>query len=220
MTRRAPPADNEGMNRRLTSLLSGIAPLVLALITTGCATSATVVPGHKLALASVEYPEGFRAVALQSGEQTPTARFADSFLRELGKEKRYEIVDARNRGAKYADLGKSSARTEALHRDVPADAYLAVRVYACEARPMTERERRGTVDITVYFFRGECAPEVTAFDATGKVLATVQQTGRWDSPRQERPDGVTVQSQALWAAIDDAARRLSREIRPEAAEKK
>ncbi len=224
MTRRAPPADNEVMNRRLTSLLSGIAPLVLALIATGCATSATVVPGHKLALASVEYPEGFRAVALQSGEQTPTARFADSFLRELGREKRYEVVDARNRGAKYADLGKSSARTEALRRDVPADAYLAVRVYGCEARPMTERERRGggatAVEVTVYFFRGECAPEVTAFDATGKVLATVQQTGRWDSPRQERPDGVAVQSQALWAAVDDAARRLSREIRPEAAGKK
>ena len=56
------------MNRRLTSLLSGIAPLVLALLATGCASSATVVPGHTLALASVEYPDGIRAVAVQAGE--------------------------------------------------------------------------------------------------------------------------------------------------------
>ena len=208
------------MNRRLTRLLSGIAPLALALITTGCATTATVVPGRTLALASVEYPEGFGAVGLQAGETPPTARFAQSFLRELGREKQYEVVDARNRGAKFADLGKSSARTEALRRDVPADAYLAVRVYDCAARPMTETEVRGQTRVTVYFFRGECAPEVTAFDATGKVLATVQQTGRWDSPRQDRPDSVTVQSQALSAAIDDAAKRLAREIRPTAAEKK
>lgn len=208
------------MNRRLTKLLSGIAPLVLALIATGCATSATVVPGRTLALASVEYPEGFGAVGLQSGEAPPTARFAQSFLRELGREKRYEVVDARNRGAKFADLGKSSARAEALHRDVPADAYLAVRVYDCAARPMTETEVRGQTRVTVYFFRGECAPEVTAFDATGKTLATVQQIGRWDSPRQDRPDSVTVQSQALSAAIDDAAKRLAREIRPTAAAKK
>ncbi|MBK9090575.1 MAG: hypothetical protein IPL90_16605 [Holophagales bacterium] len=208
------------MNRRLTRLLSGIAPLVLALIATGCATSATVVPGRTIALASVEYPEGFRAVGLQPGEEPSTARFAQAFLRELGKEQRYVVVDARNRGARFADLGKSSARTEALRRDVPADAYLAVRVYGCEARPMTEKEFRGQNQVTVYFFRGECAPEVTAFDATGKVLATVQQTGRTDSPRQERPDSVAVQSQTLGAAIDDAARRLAREIRPAGAEKK
>ena len=208
------------MSRRLSRPLSSFATLALALVAGACASSATIVPGHTLALASVEYPEGFKAVALQSGEELPTARFAQSFLRELGREKRYQVVDARNRGAKFADLGKSSARTEALHRDVPADAYLAVRVFGCEARPMTERERRGTVDVTVYFFRGECAPEVTAFDATGKVLATLQQTGRWDSPRQDRPDSVAVQSQALSAAIDDAARRLAKEIRPEAAAKK
>lgn len=212
------------MNRRLARLLSGTAPLAFALIATGCASSATVVPGRTLALASVEYPEGFSAVGLQSGEEPPTARFAQSSLRELGREKRSEVVDARNRGAKFADLGKSSARTEALRRDVPGDAYLAVRVYGCEARPMTERERRGggatAVDVTVCFLRGECAPEVTAFDATGKILATVQQTGRWDSPRQERPDSVAVQSQVLGAAIDDAARRLAREIRPAASEKK
>ena len=85
---------------------------------------------------------------------------------------------------------------------------------------MSEVERRGRSQVTVYFFRGECAPEVTAFDAAGKTLATLQQTGRWDSPRQERPDSAAIQYQALWAAIDDAARRLAREIRPEAAAKK
>ncbi len=116
--------------------------------------------------------------------------------------------------------GRASARTEALHRDVPADAYLAVRLFDCAARPMTEVEFRGQNQITVYFFRGECAPEVTAFDAAGKTLATIQKTGRWDSPRQERPDTAQMQYQALWAAIDKAALSLAREIRPDAAAKK
>lgn len=204
-------------------LLSGLVPLALSLVATGCASSGTVVPGRTLALASVEYPDGTRPVAVQSGEEPPTTRFATAFLRELGKEKQYQVVDARNRGAKYADLGKSSARTEALHRDVPADAYLAVRLLGCGAQPMTDRERRGSgasaVDVTVYFFRGECVPEVTAFDGAGKTIATLQRTGRWDSPRQDRPDSASMQSQALSSAIEDAARRLAREIRPEAAAK-
>ncbi len=88
---------------------------------------------------------------------------------------------------------------------------------------MTERERRGSgataVDVTVYFFRGECVPEVTAFDGAGKTIATLQRTGRWDSPRQERPDSASMQSQALSSAIEDAARRLARDIRPNAAAK-
>jgi hypothetical protein len=208
------------MSRHLTRLRSGLASLTLALVATGCASTATVVPGRTVALASVEYPDGFKAPAMQAGEDSPAVRFALSFLRELGREKQYEVVDARNRGVKYADLGKGSARTEALHRDVPADAYLAVRLFGCAARPMSEVETRGRTQVTVYFFRGECAPEVTAFDAAGKALATVQQTGRFDSPRQERQDSASIQYQALWAAIDDAARRLAREIRPEAATKK
>jgi hypothetical protein len=211
------------MNRQHKRLLSGTAPLALAFLATACASSGTVVPGRTLALASVEYPDGTRPVAIQPGEEAPTTRFAASFLRELGKEKQYQVVDARNRGAKYADLGKSSARTEALHRDVPADAYLAVRLLGCAAQPMTERERRGSgataVDVTVYFFRGECVPEVTAFDGAGKTIATLQRTGRWDSPRQERPDSASMQSQALSSAIEDAARRLARDIRPNAAAK-
>lgn len=212
------------MNRRLTRSLSGLAPLVLALLATGCASSVTVVPGRTLALASVEYPDGTKAVTVQAGEESPALRFTKAFLRELEREKQYEIVDARNRGVRYADLGKNSAKTEALHREVPADAYLSVRLLGCGAVPTTERERRGSgataVEVTVYFFHGECTPEVTVFDATGKTLATVQQTGRWDSPRQDRPDSSAMQSQALVSAIEDAARRLAREIRPESAAKK
>jgi hypothetical protein len=208
------------MNRRLTRLLAGTAPLALALVATACASSATVVPGRTLALASVEYPEGFKPPAMQPGEETPATRFALSFLREIGKTKQYQVVDARNRGAKYADLGKTSARTEALRRDVPADAYLAVRLFDCAARPMSEVEFRGQSQVTVYFFRGECAPELTAFDAAGKTLATLQKTGRWDSPRQERPDTAQTQYQALWSAIDKAALSLAQEIRPDAAAKK
>ena len=109
VTAGAPPADNRRHESttceaplRHRSARSGS-------VATGCASSATVVPGRTLALASVEYPEGFRRPSsLQAGEEPPTARFAQSFLRELGKEKRYEVVDARNRGATSADLGKDS----------------------------------------------------------------------------------------------------------------
>jgi hypothetical protein len=218
VTRSPPRADNRRMSRRLTRFLPSLAPLGLALLATGCATSATVVPGRTLALTSIEYPDGAKAVAVQAGEASPATRFAEAFLRELGREKQYQVVDARNRGVRYADLGKSSAKTEALHRDVPADAYLSVRLLGCSAAPTTERERRGSgtsaIEVTVYFFRGECSPEVTAFDAAGKTIATLQRTGRWDSPRQDRPDTAAMQSQALSSAIDDAARRLAREIRP------
>ena len=209
------------MSCRRTHPSAVIAPLLLSLLATGCASSGTVIPGRTLALASVEYPDGVKAVAVQAGETSPAARFGEAFLRAMGKEKQYEVIDARNRGVKYADLGKASARTEALHRDVPADAYLSVRLLGCSAAPTTERERRGSgpssVEVTVYFFRAECAPELTAFDATGKTIATLQRTGRWDSPRQDRPDSAAMQSQALTTAIDDAARRLASELRPTAA---
>jgi hypothetical protein len=208
------------MSRRRTLLLSGLAPLLLSLLATGCASSGTVIPGHTLALASIEYPDGTKAVTVQAGEASPAARFGEAFLRAMEKQKQYQVVDARNRGVRYADLGKASARTEALHRDVPADAYLTVRLLGCAANPTSERERRGSgsssVEVTVYFFRAECVPELTAFDATGKVLATLQRTGRWDSPRQDRPDSASMQSQALTSAIEDAARRLAAELRPSA----
>ena len=116
------------MKRRLTRLLSGLSPLALALFATGCASSGTVVQGHTLALASVEYPEGFKPIAVEVGQETPATRFGLSFLRELEKAKQYQVVDARNRGARWADLGKSSPRTEALHRDVPADAFFCATV--------------------------------------------------------------------------------------------
>ena len=209
------------MIRRRTLALAGLAPLLLSLLATGCASSGTIVPGRTLALASVEYPDGTRAVAVQAGEEPPATRFAKAFAREMARTKRYELVDARGRGVRYADLGKASPKTEALHRDVPADAYLAVRLLGCQANQTSERERRGSgnsaVEVTVYFFRAECVPELTAFDAAGKVIATLQRTGRWDSPRQDRPDSAAMQSQALSSAIDDAARRLASELQPTAA---
>ena len=127
------------MSRRRTFLPAGLAPILLSLLATGCATTGTVIPGRTLALASVEYPDGVKAVAVQAGEASPAARFGEAFLRALGKEKQYDVVDARNRGVRYADLGKASARTEALHRDVPADAYLAVRLLGCSAAPGRSR---------------------------------------------------------------------------------
>jgi hypothetical protein len=209
------------MSRRTSPVGACALPLTLSLLATGCATSGTVVPGKTLALATVEYAEGTRSgVVVQSGEESPATRFAKAFLREMEHQKRYEVVDGRNRNVRYADLSKGGARVEAFHRDVPADAYLAVRLLDCAARPTSERERRGSgataVEVTVYFFRAECTPELTAFDASGKSVAILQRSGRWDSPRQDRPDSSAMQSQALSSAIDDAARRLASELRPTA----
>ena len=62
---------------------------------------------------------------------------------------------------------------------------------------------------------------MTAFDANGKTLATLQKTGRWDSPRQERPDAGAMQSQALSVARSTTRPDgLAQEIRPDAAAKK
>jgi hypothetical protein len=93
-----------------------------------------------------------------------------------------------------------------------------VRLLDCAARAASETERRGSgpdaVTVTVYFFRGECTAELTAWDPAGKILKVIQKNGRWDSPRQERADSGSMQSQALSNAVDDTARRIARELKP------
>ena len=213
------------MIRRLTTSRPGLALLALGLLGTGCATTSTVVPGRTMTLIDVQYPESrMSGVVLAPGEETPTNRFARALVREVSNEGFYKITDARNLGVRPGDLGKDAAKTGALVQSAPADAYLGVRLLDCAARPTSATETRGSgpsaVTVTLYWFAGECTAELTAFDAEGKTIKVLQKSGRWESSRQERPDSSSMQSQVLTNAVDDTARRIAREIRPSAEEKK
>ena len=209
------------MSQRVKSQRLGIALLALGLISTACASISpeTILPGRTLALIDLRYPESrMSGMAMAPGEETPTVRMSRSLLRELGRDGRFQVADARGVGVRPAELGKDPAKTAALLRAAPADAYLGVRLLGCVARAATEIERRGSgasaVDVTVYLFRGECTAELTAYDPTGRILTVLEKSGRWDSPRQDRPDSSAMQSQALTNAVDDAARRIARELKP------
>lgn len=210
------------MSRRTAFPLSLLSVLAPALLASGCASTATVVPGKTLALIDVQYPESrMTGVAMAPGEETPTARMAQALVRQIGEAGRYQVVDARSAGVRPSDLGRDAAKTAALKQAAPADAYLGVRLLDCASRPTQETERRGSgpsaVEVTVYFFRAECTAELTAYDADGKSLAILQKSGRFDSPKQDRRDEASMQSQALTLAVDDTARRLARELQPTAA---
>ncbi len=215
-----PARHNQRMIRRKLPLLPGFALAVLVFAAAGCATTATVVPGKSLALVEVTYPEmRMSGVVLDTGEATPMTRMADSLIHQFKTVGVYDLKDARG-SMHVSNLATDAAARAALRQKFPADAYLGVQLLGCGAGQQRETERRGTgasaVEVTVYFFRGECTAELTAFDPEGKTIATLQKTGRWDSPRQDRPDSSQMGSQALSLAIEDTARRLAREIRPTA----
>lgn len=214
------PRHNRRMTRRKLPLLPGFALFVLVFVAAGCASTATVVPGKTLALVEVTYPEmRMSGVVLDTGEATPMTRMAESLLHQFGAEKAYEVKDARGR-AHFSSLATDPAAMAAFRQAVPADGYLGVQLLGCSAMPRTETERRGSgpgaVEVTVYFYRGECTAELTALDPEGKKVAVLQKTGRYDSPRQDRQDSSQMGSQALTLAIEDTARRIAREVRPTA----
>lgn len=220
LSSRRPARHNDQMIRRKLPLLPGLALIVLVFAAAGCASTATVVPGKTLALVEVTYPEmRMSGVVLDTGEATPMTRMADSLLHQLGAEKAYEVKDARGR-AHFSSLATDPAAMAAFRQAVPADGYLGVQLLGCSAMPRTETERRGSgpgaVEVTVYFYRGECTAELTALDPEGKKIAVLQKTGRYDSPRQDRQDSSQMGSQALTIAIENTARSLAREIRPTA----
>jgi hypothetical protein len=210
------------MNRRICLLACGFALLALGLVATGCASTVTVVPGKTLALVEVAYPESrLTATVLRYGEASPTNRMGQAILRELARDGVYQVLDARGQGVHVVDLRNDAAKAAALRQAVPADAYVGVRLLDCASRQVTEMRRtgEGRVEVPEYFFRGECTAELTAVDPDGKTIAVIQKTGRWESPRQARPDGEAMQSQALSNGIDDGARRIASEVRPTAAAK-
>src|SRR5512138_1749388 len=152
------------MTARRTLPGTALCSLCLALVASGCSSTKTIVPGRTLALAAVRYPEYQRSGVVRApGAEVPTVLFGRALLRELEREGFYRVVDARAPGARPSDPGSEAAK---------AEAFLGVRLLGCVARPATETERRAdgasTREVTVYFFRGECVAEVTAYDATGR----------------------------------------------------
>jgi hypothetical protein len=197
------------MNRSLSSFRPAL--LALAVLCSGCASTAAVVPARTLALVDVRFAEGrFDGSALVSGEDSPSEQLAKALLRELARAGRFEVSDARRPGASADDAAQGETPAAAPRREAPGDATLAVRLLACGAWPSSATE----FGRTVHWYAGECTAELTARDATGKALATLQETGRWDSPRQERPGGRREKAEAVTAAIDDLAVRLAAGLKP------
>lgn len=174
-----------------------------ALLASGCASSeAPVLSARSLGLVDVSWAEGrFDAAAAVAGEEAQTSQLARALLRELGRSGAWQVTDARP-GA--ADPPRTAP---------PADAHLSVKLLACGAWPSSARE----FGREVHWYAGECTAELVARDAGGRVLASLQRTGRWDSPRQGRLDGRKVQAQAVENAVQDVAARLAADLRPGAA---
>jgi hypothetical protein len=197
------------MNRSLSPARPAL--LALAVLCSGCASTATVVPVRTLALVDVGFAEGrFDGSAVVSGEDSPSSQLGRALLRELARAGRFEVSDARRPGASAVDAAEGGTPSATPRREVPADATLAVKLLACGAWPSSATE----FGRQVHWYAGECTAELTARDATGKALATLQQTGRWDSPRQERPGGRREKAEAVTAAVDDLAVRLAAGLEP------
>ena len=197
------------MNRSPSSLCSAL--LALAVLTSGCASTATVIPVRSLALVDLRFAEGrFDGSAVVSGEDSPSEQLARALLRELARAGRFEVSDARRSRVSADDAAHGETPAAAPRREAPGDATLAVKLLACGAWPSSATE----FGRQVHWYAGECTAELAARDATGKALATLQETGRWDSPRQERPGGRREKAEAVTAAIEDLAVRLAAALKP------
>lgn len=196
---------------RISRLPALLTLLALAVLGPGCASTTTVLPARTLALADVRFAEGrFDASALVSGEASPSSQLASALLRELARTGRFEVSDARPAGDTVDRAAGTRAAAVPSRERETADAVLSVRILACGAWPSSATE----FGRTVYWYAGECNAELTARDAAGTVLATLQRTGRWESARQERSEGRRVQARAVTAAIDDLAVRLAADLAP------
>lgn len=110
------------------------------------------------------------------------------------------VLDARGRTLRAAAPGGAA----------PADAYLSVHLISCGAWPASTRD--GTSSAA--WWAGACTAELKALGPDGRPLATIQRTGRWDSPRRERLDGNRMLAEAVSRAVDATAERLAHDLRP------
>jgi tetratricopeptide (TPR) repeat protein len=225
--------DNVRMKQRPTASCPRVRVLLVsALLTAGCGSSgsgltvsrlaparSSLGAARSLAIIDARYPEARQAapVATTSNESY-SARISRMLVMDLSAGDIFQVVDARKLGVRPAEVGHDAGRTAILLQAAPADAYLGIRLLGCAAPLMSATEQRGSgsgsVSVTVYWYQGECVAEMTALDREGKTIATVQQTGRWESSRQDRAEGGAIQETALNNAIDDAAKRLAAEIKP------
>lgn len=182
----------------------------LAALAPACASTSTpALPPGSLALLDVSWTDGrFDASGVVPGEEAATSQLGRALLRELSR--RGPVADARGQQLRPADLGRDAARTAALRAAAPADFYLAVRVISCGAWPASSQDG-GT---PASWYAGECTAEMKALDPEGKAVATLQETGRWDSPRRDRLEGKRMQAEAVSRTVDVTAERLAHDLRP------
>lgn len=195
--------------------------VALTLLGAACASTRQPVPvaAKALALLDVGYAEGrFERFAVAPGEEAPSSRVGRVLLAQLARKGRFAVSDARDLDLRPSDLSRSLASAATLRAEAPADAWLSARLLACGAWPKQATEARGATassgTITVYWYSGECTVRVDVVDAEGRRLATLEETGQWDSPRRDSPQGRLVQGQALESAIEDAARLLAERLVP------
>ncbi len=198
------------MNRR--SRLALLLAAVAATLASGCASTTTpALPPGSLALLDVSWTDGrFDASGVVPGEEAATSQLGRALLRELSR--RGPVGDARGLQVRPADLGRDETKRAALRSAVPADFYLAVRVIACGAWPASSQDG-GT---PASWYAGECTAELKALAPDGSTVATLQETGRWDSPRRERLEGKRMQAESVSRAVDATAERLAHDLRPAA----
>lgn len=194
--------------RRSAALL----PVFAVVFASGCASTSTpALPPGSIALLDVSWTEGrFDASGVVPGEEAATAQLGRALLLELSR--RAPVGDARGLQVRPADLGRDETKRAALRSAVPADFYLAVRVIACGAWPASSQDG-GTA---TSWYAGECTAELRALAPDGSSVATLQETGRWDSPRRERLEGKRMQAEAVSRAVDATAERLAHDLRPAA----
>ena len=158
-------------------------------------------------------PSGRSQRSFSSGVSvSPSAHLVSELVRRSATKGSLRFVDARTLGLKPEDLASGSGSATDLLSTVPADAWGGIRLLGCASEPRSQNVTRGSgtsmVQVTEYWYEATCSAELAVVDAGGTALATLSVEGRNESGRRDQPDSVSVQEQAFWASIDDAARRM------------
>jgi hypothetical protein len=145
--------------------------------------------------------------------ESPASRIVGELVRRSTAKAKIHFVDARGHGLKPADLSqKTEAMTAALAK-TPADVWGGIRLLGCSSGLRQQSVTRGSgasaVQVIEYWYEGSCSVELTVVDSVGEEVTILEVEGRYESSRRDNaPEGVAVQEQVFWSAVDDASKRL------------
>lgn len=145
--------------------------------------------------------------------ESPASRLVGELVRRSTAKAKVHFVDARGLGLKPADLAQPTEAMKAALAKVPADVLGGVRLLGCSSEPRSQTVTRGSgasaIQVVEYWYVGSCSVELLVVDDAGKEVTTLEVEGRYETSRRENaPEGVAVQEQAFWSALEDAAKRL------------